>query len=177
MNNRQIAGILFNIATILDMAQDNIYRVRAYRRAARRILALPEEASVIVARGDELPLPGVGVRIRRKLAEVITTDRLTFYQELLDDLPYPIQSLMALEGVGPKTAERLHAELGLATCQDVIRAADEGKIRTLFGFGERREAQLQQAAHAATTRAVTAHAATVQMAAPQVVTAALSDVA
>lgn len=146
MTNRRIAEILFNIATLLDMSQDNLYRVRAYRRAARRMLALPEEASAIVARGEDLPLPGVGARIRRKLAELIATDTLTFYQELLEDLPLPLRSLMALEGVGPKTAQRLHAELGLASCHDVVRAAAAGRIRTLYGFGARREALLAQAA-------------------------------
>lgn len=148
MTNRRIAAILFNIATVLDMNQDNIYRVRAYRRAARRILALPEEAMTIVARGEDLPLPGVGARIRRKLAELIATDTLTFYQELVGELPGPIQALMAMDGVGPLTAGRLHDDLGLCTYRDVLRAADEGKIRTLYGFGARREALLAEAAQA-----------------------------
>src|SRR5438876_5757445 len=106
MTNRHIAAVLFNIATLLDSSQDNIYRVRAYRRAARRILILPEEAAAIVARGEELPLPGVGDRLRRKLAELISTGSLTFYAELLEDLPLPVRSLMALDGVGPKIAQR-----------------------------------------------------------------------
>ena len=92
-------GIIFD-ATLLDMAQDNVYRVRAYRRAARRILALPEESTAIVARGEDLPLPGVGARIRRKLAELISTGSLNFYDELLEDLPLPIRALMALDGIG-----------------------------------------------------------------------------
>src|SRR5579871_3613271 len=137
-----MAEMLFNIATVLDMAQDNIYRVRAYRRAARRLLVLGEEAAAIAARGEELPLPGVGARIRRKLAELINTDRLTFYEELLADLPPYVGALMQLERVGPKTAQRLHDELGLCTPQDVIAAAERGKIKALYGFGERREERL-----------------------------------
>ncbi|MDB5058651.1 MAG: hypothetical protein JWO59_2123, partial [Chloroflexi bacterium] len=84
IGNRRIANMLFNIATILDIAQDNIYRVRAYRYAARRILALREDAAVIVARGEELQLPGVGKRIRNKLAEFISSGRLAFYDDLLE---------------------------------------------------------------------------------------------
>jgi DNA polymerase/3'-5' exonuclease PolX len=147
MTNRHIAAILFNIATLLDMAQDNVYRVRAYRRAARRILALPEEATAIVARGEELPLPGVGERLCRKLAELISTGALTFYDELLEDLPLPIRTLMALDGIGPKTAQRLHAELGISTAQELIAAAERGKIRELYGFGARSEVNLARAAH------------------------------
>ena len=149
MDNRHIAAILFNIATVLDMAQDNIYRVRAYRRAARRMLALPEEAAAIVARGDELPLPGVGRRVRRKVAELICSGRLDFYDELLEEyVPEPVRSLMALDGVGPKTAQRLHDQLGLAGPHDVVGAATQGRIRTLYGFGPRREERLAAAARA-----------------------------
>jgi DNA polymerase (family 10) len=149
MTNRHIAAILFNIATLLDMAQDNVYRVRAYRRAARRILALPEEATAIVARGEELPLLGVGERLRRKLAELISTGALNFYDELLEDLPLPVRTLMALDGIGPKTAQRLHAELGISTAHELIAAAERGKIRELYGFGARSEGKLARAARSA----------------------------
>ena len=149
MTNRHIAAILFNIATLLDMAHDNVYRVRAYRRAARRMLALPEEATAIVTRGEELPLPGVGERLRRKLAELISTGALTFYDELLEDLPFPVRTLMALDGIGPKIAQRLHAELGISTAQDLIAAAERGKIRELYGFGARSEVNLARAARSA----------------------------
>lgn len=149
MTNRTIANILFNIATILDLASDNIYRVRAYRRAARRMLRLPEEAARIVARGEPLPLPGVGERIQRKLAELIATDTMMFYQELLADLPEYMRGLMVIDGVGPKIAERLHAELGLSSPEGVYAAAQRGAIRDLWGFGPRQEARLAEAAEAA----------------------------
>ena len=146
MTNHHIAAMLFNIATLLDETQDNLYRVRAYRRAARRILALTEEATAIVARGEELPLPGVGVRIRHKLAELLATGSLTFYDDLLEELPLPVRSLMALDGIGPKTAQRLHDELGLCSAHDLIAAAEQGKIHELYGFGVRRESNLARAA-------------------------------
>ena len=146
MTNRQIAAMLFNIATLLDMAQDNVYRVRAYRRAARRILSLREEAAVIVAHGEELPLPGVGARIRRKLAELIGSGALAFYDELLEDLPREVRALMVLEGIGPVTAQRLYDELGIATPHEVVVAAGAQKIQKLYGFGARREAALAEVA-------------------------------
>ena len=149
MTNRQIAAILFIIATILDLAQDNIYRVRAYRRAARRILVLREEAATIVARGEPLPLPGVGERIRRKLAELISTGSLAFYQELLEDQPSHIRDLMAVEGIGPKTAQRLYDGLGIASPRTLLAAAAHDAIQTLYGLGPRRQAQLAEAARAA----------------------------
>ncbi|MGH2411612.1 MAG: helix-hairpin-helix domain-containing protein [Chloroflexota bacterium] len=146
IGNRRIANILFNIATILDLAEDNIYRVRAYRHAARRILALREDAAAILARGEELPLEGVGKRVRVKLAELITSGRLAFYEDLLEDQPEHIRALMAVEGIGPKTAQRLYAGLGVRTVGDLIAAAERQQVQTLFGFGKVREASLAQAA-------------------------------
>lgn len=149
ITNRRIASVLFNIATILDLAQDNVYRVRAYRRAARRILALREDAAAILARGEALPLPGVGPRIRAKLTELIATGCLTFYEELLEDQPEHIRALMAVEGIGPKTAQRLYDGLGVRTVPDLLRVAEQQQVQLLFGFGALREAGLLQAARAA----------------------------
>lgn len=148
ITNRQIAAMLFNIATLLDMAHDNVYRIRAYRRAARRVLALREPAAEIVARDEPLPLPGVGDRLRRKLAELILSGALSFYEELLDEQPAHLQSLLRVEGLGPTLANRLHRDLGISTPHDLIAAAREGRVRTVYGFGERREAALAEAAAA-----------------------------
>jgi len=148
MTNREMAMMLFNIATLLDMAQDNVYRVRAYRRAARRLLSLREEAAAIVARGEALPLPGVGARIRRKLAALLDAGAMTFYDELVEDAPPAVRALMAVEGVGPKTALRLSDGLGVATPRELLAAAESGKIRALYGFGPHREALLAEAARA-----------------------------
>jgi len=152
ITNREIARMLFNIATLLDMAQDNLYRVRAYRRAARRILILPEAATSIVERGEELPLPGVGTRIRRKLGELLQSGSMAFYAELLEDQPRHVRHLMDIEGVGPKIAHRLHTELGATTPEDVIAAGEKGKIRALPGFGWRSEARLMESARSAMSR-------------------------
>src|SRR6185312_14903879 len=146
IGNRRIANILFNIATILDLAQDNIYRVRAYHRAARRILALREDAAAIMARGEELYLPGVGKLIRQKLTELITTGRLSFYEDLLEDQPAHIRALMAVDGIGPKTAHRLYVGLGVQSVDDLIAATEGNQLQMLFGFGEVREANLAREA-------------------------------
>jgi DNA polymerase (family X) len=149
VTNKDAADILFNVATILEMAEDNPYRVRAYRRAAGLLLGNREDARVKLVdgkEGKELDLPGLGPRLRRKLGELLATGRMRFYVELCADLPDEVAALMALPGVGPKTALRLHEELGLATPADVYAAAQGGRIRQLYGFGERRERQLLAAA-------------------------------
>ncbi len=140
--NREAADVLFNVATILELSQDNPYRIRAYRRAARLLLRSPEDARVKLTDNRELDLPGLGIRLRRKLGELLATGRMGFYVELCAVMPEEVAQLMQIPTVGPKTALRLHEELGLSTPAGVVEAARAGKIRALFGFGEVRERQL-----------------------------------
>ena len=142
ITNRTAAELLFDVATILELSEDNPYRVRAYRRAARLLLRQQDQARVHLDQNGELVLPGLGPRLRRKLGELLSTGRMGFYVELCAELPDAIAELMRIPSVGPKTAWRLHAELGLSTAEDVRRAAENGEIRKLYGFGEVRERQL-----------------------------------
>ena len=139
ITNNDAADLLFNVATILELAEDNPYRVRAYRRAARLLLRFREDARVRLTADNELDLPGLGSSLRRKLGELLATGRMGFYVELCADLPPDVARLMLIPGVGPKIALRLHEELGLTGAADVYAAAQSRKIRQLYGFGERRE--------------------------------------
>lgn len=142
INNRTAAEVLFDVATILELSEDNPYRVRAYRRAARLLLRQQDDANVHLDSAGELVLPGLGPRLRRKLGELLSTGRMGFYVELCAELPDAIAELMRIPTVGPKTAWRLNAELGLNTAADVVDAAEHGRIRALYGFGEARERRL-----------------------------------
>lgn len=148
VTNKDAADILFNVATILELAEDNPYRVRAYRRAALLLLRAREDAKVKLTDQGELDLPGLGPRLRRKLGELLSTGRMRFYVELCIDLPEGAGRLMQIPAIGPKTALRLHEELGLATAEDVYHAAQAHKIRALYGFGPKRERQLLEGAAA-----------------------------
>jgi DNA polymerase (family 10) len=146
ITNPEVARILFQIASLLEMTQDNIYRVRAYRRAALGVLLLPQPLVAYYARGEEPPLPGVGVRIRGRLRELMDTGQMGVYETLLDEVGDPIASLLSLNGVGPKTATRLVTELEIASLSDLVHAAKAGKVQKLRGFGARREEALRLAA-------------------------------
>ena len=140
--NKDAADVLFNVATILELAQDNPYRIRAYRRAARLLLRHQQDAKLRLTPEKELDIPGLGIRLRRKLGELFATGRMNFYVELCAELPDEIGRLMQIPTVGPKTALRLYEELGVGTAEEVFDAARAGRIRALYGFGVKRERQL-----------------------------------
>ncbi|HJT59123.1 MAG TPA: helix-hairpin-helix domain-containing protein [Ktedonobacteraceae bacterium] len=147
ITNRQIAEVLSSIANLLESANSNPYRIQAYRNAARGVLELPEQAAVLLARGEQLPVPGLGERLRMRIAELVQTGTMTFYNDLcLQSLPTGARSLLAVEHVGPHTAIRLHEELGIDTPEKLWWAAHQQRIRKLPGFGARSEARLKEAA-------------------------------
>lgn len=148
LTNKDAADLLFDVATILERAEDNPYRVRAYRRAARLLLRRNEDLRGRLTPEGELNLPGLGPRLRRKLGELIAKGRMTFYVELCAELPPDISRLMSVPTVGPKTALRLNEELGISNAAELKAAAETGKIRALYGFGPKREQQLLEGAKA-----------------------------
>ncbi len=107
ISNQQIADVLFNIATLLEMQQGNPYRIEAYRNAARGMLALPVQVTDVIAQGARLEAPGLGNRLRRKITELATTGHMTFYEDLCEEsLPADARDLMRVPHVGPRTAIR-----------------------------------------------------------------------
>lgn len=166
MENRQAARSIFAVASLLESQGANPYRVRAYRRAAVNLLRLPEPATAFVReeppadvgqspsrrrkrpQGPELDLPWLGERLRRKLAELVTEGKMQFHEDLLKELPKPLRELLAVPGIGPKTAQRLMDELGVRSPRGVRRQARWRRIQRLRGFGPTREAQLGSHAEA-----------------------------
>jgi DNA polymerase/3'-5' exonuclease PolX len=146
VTNRQIAEVLASIAGLLEFQNSNPYRIQAYRNAARGILELHEPAAAIVERGELLPVPGLGERLQKRIAELVRTGTMTFYHDLcMQSLPNSARVLMGVDHVGPHVAMRLYEELGIDSPEKLLRAAQRQRIRELPGFGERSEARLAEA--------------------------------
>ncbi len=146
VTNRQIAEVLSSIADLLEFQNANPYRIQAYRNAARGVLDLPEPAAAILARGEQLSIPGMGERMRAHIAELVEHGTVTFYNDLAaQTLPPEARALMAIEHIGPHTAVRLFEELGIDSPEKLWWAAQQQRIRQLPGFGPRSEARLKEA--------------------------------
>jgi DNA polymerase (family 10) len=148
MSNRERALKIFAVASLLQARGANPYRVRAYQRAAVRLLRMEEDASVHLDERGELDLPGLGKRLRRKLGELVRTGQLTFHDELLAAEPCAIRTLMTVPGIGPRTADRLVGEAHVRGLKSLTRAARSGRLQRLRGVGPTRELAWREAAEA-----------------------------
>jgi DNA polymerase (family X) len=138
MKNQLVARILNEIADMLEM-QGVEFKPRAYRRAARTIESLAEPIEQVNAQGKLLDLPGVGDAIAKKVTEIIETGGLRYHEELKQKTPVDLESLLAVEGMGPKTVGLLYKKLGIKSLDDLQRAAQEHKIREIKRLGPKTE--------------------------------------
>jgi len=143
MNNRQVADILYDIADLLEIKGEIIYKSVAYRRAADNILSsLGRDINDVWQDGELREIPGVGEALAKKLDELLRTGRLGYYERLREEIPPGVVDMLAIPNVGPKKARLLYERLGLTSVADLERAAQEGKLRDLPGLGAKSEANI-----------------------------------
>lgn len=141
MKNKTVARILYEIADLLDL--DGVpFKPRAYRRAAQAVESLTTPIEDLVTEGRISELPGVGEAIGKKIAEIVETGRLEYYEKLKEKLPVDLFALTGVEGVGPKTAKLLYESLGIRTLEELERAARDGRIRKVKGLGPKTEERI-----------------------------------
>jgi DNA polymerase (family X) len=142
MNNREIAKTLFNISAILRRQRGNSYRIRAYQRAAFRLLRMREQVADKLARGETIGIPNLGKSLTNKISTLAQTGGLPFYDELIESLPVDEARLLRVPGIGPKLAARIHQDLGPTDAASLRRAAERGRLQLVWGVGPRRAAAL-----------------------------------
>ena len=148
--NSELAAALDELGDLYELDGAIIHRVVAYRNAAKAIRETPEPVARMVRDGRVTDLPGVGATLEEKLTALLETGTIPAAEKLRATFPPGVVEMTRLEGLGPKKARRLHAELGIDSLDALRAAATEGRIRELKGFGPKAETALLAAldAHA-----------------------------
>ncbi|MFH1670069.1 MAG: nucleotidyltransferase domain-containing protein [Patescibacteria group bacterium] len=134
-NNKVIAGLLRQIAALLQ-EQEIAFKPAAYRRAAQVIEELPRDVSTYGDEKELKKLPGIGDAIAHKIVEYLETGKMTALENLRITQGGISAELMDIEGLGPKRVRQIQAAFGVKTVADLIKAAEDGKLRTLPRFSE-----------------------------------------
>jgi len=138
MKNTAIAKVFSDIADLLELKTENAFKIRAYQKAARAIEHYPKEIRIMLDEGENLRnIPGVGDAIAKKTTELVTTGKLGYYENLKAEFPEGITNLLAIPGIGPKTANRLSSELGISSVDALEQAIHDGRVARLFRLGDK----------------------------------------
>jgi DNA polymerase (family 10) len=143
MENTDIARILTDLGTLLEIQGANPFRVRAYENAARTVAEHPVPLRTLVAEGGDVrDLPGIGKDMASHIGELLATGRLTVFEELGREVPVTLIDLVHLPGVGPKRARKLWQDLHVTTIEELDAAAKAGRVEELDGFGKKTQARI-----------------------------------
>ena len=144
MDNQGIARILREIADLLEIKNDNPFKIRAYRNGGDIAANHPHDLARLDATGLR-EIPGIGKDLAARILEIAQTGDTDYHRELVAEFPPTILDLLHLQGVGPKTVATLYRELGVRTIEDLERACLDGRIRALRGMGSKKEALILKA--------------------------------
>jgi len=140
VHNNDIAEVFNKIADLLEIKEENQFRIRAYRDAARTIGGLSKNVSGLIEQGKTLSdLPGIGKDLAGKIETLVKTGTHPLLEDLEEEIPGDLSGLMKIQGMGPKKVAAIYNKLGIKTKDDLKKAAEEHRIRDLEGFGKTTE--------------------------------------
>ncbi len=142
MKNREVAGLLYEMAELLELHAENRFKIIAFSKAARAIESLQEDINKVCREKRLQSIPGVGKAIAQKVEEYLKTGQIEAHQELLAKTPPGLVKLLQISGLGPKTVFLLHEKLNITNLEELETAAKEHRIRRLPRMGPTREANI-----------------------------------
>ncbi|HYP68833.1 MAG TPA: DNA polymerase/3'-5' exonuclease PolX [Thiobacillaceae bacterium] len=154
IHNADIAAQFEELANLLEIQGANPFRIRAYHNAARTLAELGWDIRARLQAGEGLPkLPGVGGDLAAKVEEIVSTGHLGLLDRMRREFPPAVTELLRVRGLGPRRVKMLYDHLDVQTVEQLYRAARDGRIRDLPGFGEKTELKILQAVEAHVSKA------------------------
>jgi len=146
VDNKSIAGVLYETADLLEIDAQDSFRIRSYRNAAEAIEGLPDQISDMIGEPKKvLAVPGIGKGMLINLQQMMKEGRLSLHSELLQKYHPSMLQLLRVQGLGPKTIALIWSAYKVSDLEGVENLAREGKIRTLPRMGEKHEKKLLKA--------------------------------
>ena len=146
MDNKAIAGILYETADMLEIDGQDSFRIRSYRNAAQAIENHPQLIKDIIGEPKKvLEIPGIGKGMLTNLQELFQQGCVTIHAELLKKYHPSMLQLLRIQGLGPKTIALIWSAYKVCDVDAVEQLAREGKIRVLPRMGEKHEQKLLKA--------------------------------
>jgi DNA polymerase (family 10) len=137
VRNLGIAKLFNEIADLLEIKDENVFKIRAYRRAAMNLESLTEEIEAVAGRRGLTEIAGIGKDLAAKIEQALETGRIEYLDELRKEIPRGVVELMEIPGVGPKTAKLLFETLHVDSVERLEALAQEGKLLGLPGIKQK----------------------------------------
>jgi DNA polymerase (family 10) len=145
MTKSQIAQVLEEIATLLELKDENPFKIRAYANAARSLETFGGNLGDMQDEEALGKIPGIGKAIAAKIKELAATGKLKYLEELRAEFPAAILELFSISGLGAKKIKALYEKLHISSIEQLREACESGKVAELPGFGETTQTKICEA--------------------------------
>lgn len=142
MDKDQVAAILSEIATLLELQGENVFRTNAYHNGARAVLQMEEDLGEVVRQGRLMTIPGIGSTLRDKITTLVTTGQLPYYDDLKSKIPPALLQMLRIPGLGPKKVMALYHQLEIDTLEKLEAACNDDRVAALRGFGAKTQQKI-----------------------------------
>lgn len=139
MKNKEIAGIFDRIADILEIIEDNVFRINSYRKAARAIGDLAQDIEQLASEDKLKEIPGIGSGMIDKINQYLTKGKIDVYDQIREKVPQGLVDMLSIPGMGPKTIALIYKKLKIKSIPELEKAINKGKLDKLPGMGKKKE--------------------------------------
>jgi len=145
MTRENLAEVLEQIALLLELKNENPFKIRAYRQGAETVRNFDGEIVELAENNQLTGIRGIGEALRDKLHELASTGKLEFHEKLRAEFPAGLFDLFDLQGLGPKKVKALYEALAITSVADLKSACETGKVAGLPGFGAKTQVKILEA--------------------------------
>jgi DNA polymerase (family 10) len=139
MKNAEIAAAMDELADLYELDGAVVYRVIAYREAAKSIRDSPVSIAQLALEGRATEVRNIGKTLEEKIRALVETGDIPAAQKLRAKFPGELARFTQVPGLGAKTARKIYEELGISTLEDLRAAAETERLRAIPGLGPKAE--------------------------------------
>jgi DNA polymerase (family X) len=146
MTNQEIANVFRRLADLMELRDDNAFKLRAYRNAAELIEDFHTPLADLAATGGAArlrELPGIGEAISQKIIDLLDTGTFKAYEEIKREIPETVLDLLKVEGVGMKLAQLLYRQFQIANLPDFAKFVAGGGLNSVPRLGEKGQQRIR----------------------------------
>lgn len=139
MEKKEIVDILEEMGTLLELQGANPFKSRAFHNASRALEGFTGDLPAAVQSGAIREVKGIGEGIAKVIGDLVTAGRSRDYEDARKGIPAGVLDMLRIQGLGPKRIRLLHQKLKITSIDALEKAAKDGRLAKLEGFGKKTE--------------------------------------
>lgn len=142
LNNKQIANKFDLLAKLMELHDENPFKIRSYANAYLSLRKLEGDLSTM-GKENIASIPGVGNAIADKIEELVTVGEMQLLQKYQEITPVGIQEMLSIKGLGPKKVKQIWKEMEITAIGELLYACNENRLICYKGFGEKLQEEIK----------------------------------